>query len=148
MKKEEMERIYDKLDKIGEIGHGNLIERETLRLLFNVDSFDSWKYLNPLLELKKYLETEKGMYCAVPDGNLYIEEADEAAYCSKKRRQRADNIDKRNKQTLEKLDYRVMSSTARAEAMLEKRLLEMKLRNSRLIMREIEYYEVPEDEED
>ncbi len=148
MKKEEIERIFTKLCDMGEIKHGHTIDRETLASLFDVDVTDTWDYVDPLLNLKAYLEEKEGMFCTTHMGDLCIAKLNDAPEYSRRRRKKADNIDKRTKKILENLDYREMNSGARAEAMLEKRLLELKLRNSRLIMREIEYYEIPEDDEE
>lgn len=150
MKKAELERIYDILKREGEIEYGHTISRETLSGMFVTDpaDFETWDYIDPLLALKDYLEQEHGMFCKTCQGNLLIGELNEAPYFCKKRRRRADGIEKRTKKVLENLNYRNMSSTARAEAMLEKRLLDMKMRNSRLLMRQIEIYEMPEEDED
>ena len=143
MKKEELEKIYRNLCEMGEIKHNHVIDREILGNCFDTSNYETWDYISPFLEFKSYLEQEIGMFCTSNQGDLCIASLNDAAEHSKIRRKRSENLDKRTKKTLERLDYRAMSSTARTEAMLEKRMLEMKLRNSRLIMREIEYYEVP-----
>ncbi len=143
MKKEELERIYIKLCDMGEIRYGHSISSKTLSKLFGVEEDELWSCR---LTLKGYLEEKEGMFCKIDQGDLNIGKLNDTSEHSKRRRKRADNLDKRTRKILENIDYREMSSSARSEAMLEKRLLDLKLRNSRLIMREIEYYEISEEE--
>ena len=147
MKKSDIEKIFETLNDEGMIHYGRMIPKETLGALFGTDDYNHGDYIYPLLELKGYIEQERGMFCETRQGNLYIGLADEAPEYSRKRRRRADNLDKRTRNILDNMNYRNMSPGARAEAMLEKRLLDMKLRHSRLIIREIEYY-VEDDEDD
>jgi hypothetical protein len=140
MKKADIENIFERLNDEGLIKYGSEIRKEALGICFGTDEYDHGDYIYPLLELKGYIEQDRGMFCETRQGNLYIGHADEAPEYSRKRRRRADNLDKRTRKILETMNYRNMSPSARAEAMLEKRLLEMKLRHSRLIIREIEYY--------
>jgi|SRR5208282_420545 len=146
MKKEELENVYNKLCEAGHIKYGYIISRHVLGHLFETQNFESWDYIDPLLCFKAYLEQEIGMFCTTQQGDLCIAKINDAPIYSKQRRKRADNLDRRTKKILENIDYKEMSSSARAESMLEKRLLEMKLRHSRLIMREIEYYEISEED--
>lgn len=146
MKKEELAKVYEKLIAEDEIKYGHTIYRETLGRVFGTTKWDSWDYIDPLLNFKAFLEQEMGMFCTTEKGDLIIAAINDAPEYSKRRRNRADRLDLRTKRILEALNYKAMNSQARCEAMLEKRLLDIKLRNSRLVMREVEYYEIAEDE--
>ena len=148
MKKEKIEFIAQCLVEQGILKYGCEISKEILGKFFECNEYNTGEYIYPLLELKGYVEQEMGMFCKTHHGNLCIGMADVAPEYLRKRRRKGDNLDKRTRNILENINYRNMSAGARSEAMLERRMLEMKLRHSRLIIREIEYYEVQDEDEE
>ena len=141
MKKKELERIYQNLVDEGHIGYGRFISASVLSSYFGIDIDELWSFR---LILRQYLEKYKGFYVKVENDGLKINDANHSGEIALKRDRQSDQKKLRTKKTLEKIDFKVMSPSARSEATLAKRILEMKLRSSRLIMREVEYYEVNE----
>ena len=144
MKRSDLEKIYDTLYEAGYMKHGIETPMDVLQEMFATNSDDEYEFC--LLALKSYLEEKRGMLCRIKQGALQIIEIGELNDEAKRRDRLADRKRKRIITAMENFPYHEMSRAIREESVHIKRLLDMKHRSSRLIMRQVEVYEIDEEE--
>lgn len=144
MNKQEKKFIFEELERLGQMNYGHMIDREILKDLFHVDTTDYTcvEYFGKFESFRQYVERKMNVFCKFRGGHLYVSHPNETGQRAKSKRQAIERKQRQAFSIVEGANYKIMNPQARAEAVHEKRILDMLRRDSKLIRREIEYYEV------
>jgi hypothetical protein len=146
MKKEELSKAYNFLSENDYIKEGNTIESDVLISLFGVTDIESMEYIGPLILLAREIERRTGLFCKLIEKCLHIYDADDGALVAKRRFDKTQRINKHTQETLKRTDFLLLSNNeSRQKHMHQLNILNALNRQSKLIIEQINIYEVDED---